>query len=151
MPRMTPQQRIALARKLESRAETAEGLSSEKRIELRSAAKNVLALNALEERRNQSKSSAEGLARIFDQTAEQRWSEDLREELGYRHMIYMADVFEGWAFDSRMTPEWTAKLAGWAGSMRRLAEEVGPEWDPPRPTWRPSIVGFLGRKLLDEG
>ncbi len=104
----------------------------------------------MEERRNQSKSSAEGLACIFDQAAEQRWSEDLREELGYRHMIHLADVFEGWAFDSRMTPEWTAKLAGWAGSMCMLAEEVGPDWDPPKPERRLSLIGFLGRKLFDE-
>lgn len=151
MPRLTPQQRIALARKLEIRAATGEGLSSEKRIDLRRAAKNLLALNAMEERRNQSKSPAEGLVHIFDQAAEQRWSEDLREELGYCHMVHLADVFEGWAIDWRMTPEWTAKLTGWAQSLRRLADEVGPDWDPPRPTWRPSIVGFLGRKLLDEG
>jgi len=104
----------------------------------------------MEERKNQSKSSAEGLARIFDQAAEQRWSEDLREELGYRRMIHLADVFEGWAFDSRMTPEWTAKLAGWAGSMRTLAEEVGPDWDPPKLERRLSLIGFMGRNLLDE-
>lgn len=150
MPRLTPQQRIALARKFEIRAATGEGLSSEKRTELRRAAKNLLALNAMEERRNQSRSSAEGLARIFDQAAEQCWSEDLREELGHRHMIHLADVFEGWAIDSRMTPEWTAKLTGWAESLRRLADEVGSTWDPPRPAGTLSLVGFIGRNLMDE-
>lgn len=150
MPRLTPQQRIALARTLEVRAATGEGLTSEKRIELRRAAKNLIALNAIEERKNQSKSSAEGLARIFDQAAERRWSEDLRKEIGYRHMKHLADVFEGWAFDSRMTPEWTAKLSGWAGSMRTLAEEVGATWDPPRPAGTLSLVGFIGRNLMDD-
>ena len=80
---------------------------------------------------------------MFDQAAEQRWSEDLREELGHRHMIHLADVFEGWAIDRRMTPEWTAKLTGWAESLRRLADEVGPDWDPPAGTL--SLVGFFGR------
>lgn len=150
MPRMTPQQRIALARTLESRAATAEGLTEEKRMELRRAAKNLLALNTMEERRNRAKSSADELVSIFDQAAEQRWSEDLREELGYRHMMHLADVFEGWASDSRMTPEWTAKLAGWAGSMRTWAEEVGPTWDPPRPAGTLSLVGFIGRGLREE-
>lgn len=138
-----------MAGTLEIRAATGEGLSSEKRVELRLAAKNLLALNAMEERRNQSKSPAEGIARIFDQAAEQRWSEDLREELGYRHMIHLADVFEGWAFDSRITPERTAELAGWAESMRALAEKVGSTWDPPRPAGALSLVGFIGR-MMDE-
>ncbi|ESX80474.1 hypothetical protein X756_32815 [Mesorhizobium sp. LSHC412B00] len=101
----------------------------------------------MEQRGNQSKSSACELVSIFNQAAEQRWSEDLREELGYRHMMRLADVFEGWASDSRMTPEWTAKLTGWAGSMRTLAEEVGATWDPPRPAGALSLVGFIGRSL----
>jgi hypothetical protein len=104
----------------------------------------------MDERRNQSKSSAEGLARIFNQASEQRWSDNLRHELGYRHIIHLADVFEGWAFDSRITPERTAELAGWAGSLRALAEEVGSTWDPPRPEGALSIVGFIGRTLMDE-
>lgn len=150
MSRLTPEQRIRLAKALEIRAETGKDLTSEQRDGLRRSAHNLLALNAMEERRNPPKSSAQGLARIFDQAAEQRWSEDLREEVGYRHMIHMADVFEGWAFDSRMSPEWTAKLMGWAGSMRTLAEEVGPDWDPPKPERRLSLIGFIGRNLLDE-
>lgn len=140
MPRMTPQQRIELARKLESRAASAEGLSDEKRTELRRAAHNLLAVNAMEEARHR---------RIFEEASEVCWP-GVRAELGYRHMVHLADVFEGWAFDSRMSPEWTAKLAGWAGSMRTLAEEVGPTWDPPRPVGTLSVVGFIGRNLMDE-
>ncbi|ESY76883.1 hypothetical protein X739_33515 [Mesorhizobium sp. LNHC220B00] len=150
MSRLTPEQRIRLAKALEIRAETGKGLTSEQRDGLRRSAHNLLALNAMEERRNPSKSSAEGLARIFDQAAEQRWSKDLREELGHRHMIHLADVFEGWAIDRRMTPEWTAKLIGWTESLRRLANEVGSTWDPPRPAGTLSLVGFMGRNLMDE-
>ncbi|RWI85943.1 MAG: hypothetical protein E5X33_00065 [Mesorhizobium sp.] len=140
MSRMTPQQRIVLARKLECRAETAEGLSSEKRTELRRAAHNLLAVNAMEAAKHR---------RIFEEASEVSWPE-VRGELGYRHMVHLADVFEGWALDGRMTPEWTAKLAGWAVSMRTLAEEVGSAWDPPRPAGKLSLVGFIGRNLMDE-
>lgn len=149
MSRFTPEQRIRLAKAHEIRAEAGK-VSPEQRDRLRRSAHNLLALNAMEERRKHSKPSAEGLVRIFDQAAEQRWSEGLRKEIGYRHMKYLADVFEGWAFDSRMTPEWTAELAGWAGSMRTLAEEVGANWDPPRPAGSLSVVGFIGRSLKDE-
>ncbi|PBB77863.1 hypothetical protein CK218_27540 [Mesorhizobium sp. WSM3879] len=87
--------------------------------------------------------------RIFEDASEACWPE-VRSELGYRHMVHLADVFEGWAIDNRMTAEWTAKLAGWAGSMRTLAEEVGPDWDPPKPERRLSPIGFIGRNLMDE-
>ncbi|MDG4906307.1 hypothetical protein P9228_07615 [Mesorhizobium sp. WSM4898] len=137
---MTPHQRIVLAGKLESRAETAEGLSSEKRTALRRAAHNLLAVNAMEAAKHR---------QIFKEASKVSWPE-VRSELGYRHMVQLADVFEGWALDSRMTPEWTAKLAGWAGSMRTLAEEVGPDWDPPKPERSLSLVGFIGRNLMDE-
>lgn len=150
MPPLTPEQRIRLAKAHEIRAETGKGLSIEQRDGLRRSAHNLLALNAIEERMNEAKSSAEGLARIFNQASEQRWSENLRMELGYRHMIHLADVFEGWALDSRITPQRMAELTGWAGSLRALAEEVGSTWDPARPAGGLSIVGFIGRTLMDE-
>jgi len=34
--------------------------------------------------------------------------------------------------------------------MRTLAEEVGPDWDPPKLERRLSLIGFMGRNLLDE-
>jgi hypothetical protein len=69
--------------------------------------------------------------------------------LAYRDIIALADIFEGWALDKQVTPEDTARLVGWAESMRTLAEKVGPDWDPPKPD-RVSMVGFLGRHVLDE-
>ncbi|RWG55150.1 MAG: hypothetical protein EOQ64_17755 [Mesorhizobium sp.] len=129
-----------MARNLEIRAATGEGLSDEKRTELRRAANNLLALNKMEEAKHR---------QIFEEASEVCWPE-VRGELGYRHMVHLADVFEGWAFDSRMSPGWTAKLAGWAGSMRTLAEEVGPDWDPPKPERGLSLIGFIGRNLMDE-
>jgi len=59
-------------------------------------------------------------------------------------MVHLADVFEGWAIDRRVTPEQTAMILRWAEDMRALAERVGPDWDPPKPD-KLSLVGFLGR------
>jgi len=61
----------------------------------------------------------------------------------------LADVFEGWALDRRVTPEQTARFVGWAESMRTLAEKVGPDWDPPKSD-KLTFMGFLGRRALDE-
>ena len=92
--------------------------------------------------------SRDDLHHIFEE-ASAPMSGHLREQLAYRHMIALADTFEGWALDRRMTPEQTAKLVGWAESMRTLANEVGPDWNPPTPE-RLTLMGFLGRKVLDE-
>jgi hypothetical protein len=93
-------------------------------------------------------SSPDDLQNIFDE-ASAPMSDHVREQLAYRHMIALADAFEGWALDKRMTPEQTAKLVGLAESMRALADEVGANWNPPSPE-RLTLMGFLGRKMLDE-
>jgi hypothetical protein len=93
-------------------------------------------------------SSSDDLQRIFNE-ASALMADHIREQLAFRHMIALADTFEGWALDRRMTPEQIAKLMGWGESMRALAELVGPDWDPPRPRRR-TLMGFLGRSVLDE-
>ena len=93
-------------------------------------------------------SSQDDLRRIFEE-ASAPMSAHLREQLAYRHMIALADALEGWALDRRLTPEQTAMLVGWAESMRMLAEDVGPDWNPPKPE-RLTLMGFLGRYALDE-
>jgi hypothetical protein len=75
--------------------------------------------------------------------------EHLKPQLAYRHMVALADTFEGWAQDKRIGPERSAHLLGVAESMRTLAEEVGPSWNPPEPA-TVSIMGFLGRWMLKE-
>jgi hypothetical protein len=92
--------------------------------------------------------SDDQLRAIFEEAAKPM-SSHIREQLAFRHMIALADNFEGWALDKRLSPEWTAKLVGWAESMRALAAEVGPDWNPPRPE-RLTLMGFLGRKVCDE-
>ena len=64
-------------------------------------------------------------------------------------MVALADTLEGWAMDKRMTPVQSAKLLGWAESLRQLAELVGPDWNPPEPQ-RLTLMGFLGRQVLGE-
>jgi hypothetical protein len=76
-------------------------------------------------------------------------TDHLKLQLAYRHMVALADTYDGWAQDRRMTPEKSAQLLGWAEGMRQMAEQVGPTWEPPTPA-TVSLVGFLGRMVLDE-
>lgn len=64
-------------------------------------------------------------------------------------MVALSDVFDGWALDKRRSPEESAKILGWAESLRRLADEVCPEWNPPDSA-RLGVLGFMGRKVLDK-
>jgi hypothetical protein len=57
--------------------------------------------------------SQEELLHIFNE-ASAPMSEHLREQLAYRHMIALADVFEGRALDKRLTAEQSVRLVGWA-------------------------------------
>ncbi len=50
----------------------------------------------------------------------------LKSQLGTRHMIALADGFDGWSLDSRISPEWAASLTGFAEGLRQLAVRVGP-------------------------
>jgi len=92
--------------------------------------------------------SGDELRRIFEDTAALKAS-DPRDQLAHRHMLALADHFEGWALDKRVTPEEAASLMGHAENMRQLAELLGPQWDPPRPE-QLSLLGFLARTLLGE-
>ena len=90
----------------------------------------------------------EVLEAIFQNTADMTPSH-LKPQLAYRHMIALADSYDGWAQDQQMSPERSARLLGWADGMRRLASEVVPEWSPPTPA-TVSITGFLGRLALNK-
>ena len=92
--------------------------------------------------------SDDELRRIFEETAALK-ARDSRDQLAYRHMIALADHYEGWALDKQVTPEQVAQLMGLAKNMRQLAELVGPEWDPPRPE-QLSLTRFMARRVLGE-
>jgi hypothetical protein len=63
-------------------------------------------------------------------------------------MLRLADVFEGWAMGPNTSPEWSAKLLGWAEGWRKMAEKVGPNWAPPYPD-RLSLIGFIAKTLRE--
>jgi hypothetical protein len=92
--------------------------------------------------------SPDELRRIFDEAATLK-NDDLRDQLAHRHMLALADAFDGWAMDAQVTPVQSAQLLGSAESLRQLAELVGPDWDPPEPE-RLSLFGFLARQVLGE-
>jgi hypothetical protein len=92
--------------------------------------------------------SPDDLQRIFDEAATLK-NNHMRDQLAYGHMIALADNFEGWAMDVRMSPVQIAKLLGWAESLRQLAELVGPDWNPPEPE-RLTLMGFLGRQVIGD-
>lgn len=73
----------------------------------------------------------------------------LKPELTHRHMKALAVIFEGWSLSRHVKPEQSAHLLGWAEALRELAEEVGPDWNPPDP---PSVglMGYLGRVAYGE-
>lgn len=148
MARLTSQQRLILSQKLLRRAAVDQELTEEQQAELRRHAENLCAVDGLEARMQHANHA--GLLCIFDQASIRSWLEDLRYELGYSHMMHLADVFEGWAFERRLTPNRTAKLAEWADAIRDLAATVGADWAPPIPVRRISIIGFLGLMLRGE-
>jgi hypothetical protein len=148
--RLNPQERIRLAQSLRKRADTDPNLSAERRQELLRHAWNLMKINeAIAKRQSDDPALRhDELRRIFNK-ASAPFPEHVRHQLAHRHMIGLADVFEGWALDKRLTPEQSVQLVGWAESMRALADEVGPDWDPPKPK-KLTLMGFLGRKALDE-
>jgi hypothetical protein len=92
-------------------------------------------------------SSRDELQRIFDEAASS-FAASNRKQLSYDDMLDMADVFEGWAQDERISVEKAAMILGWAEGLRRLADEVGPEWNPPEPD-KLNIMGFIARKIAE--
>jgi hypothetical protein len=151
---------MRLAQRLRNRADTDPNLNEEKREDLRRGAWNLIRINEIEAKRtgsaaqptssfpDRNRHSRDELRRIFNE-ASAPMSDQIRKELAYRHMIAFADVLEGWALDKRLTPQQSVRVLGWAESLRTLAGQVGPDWDPPKPE-RLSLLGFLGRWALDE-
>ena len=84
----------------------------------------------------------EVLEAIFQNAADMSL-DHLKHQLAFRQMEALACAYEGWAQSDRTSPEYSARLLGWAESLRKLAAEVGTAWDPPTPP-TVSIIGFLG-------
>jgi hypothetical protein len=75
--------------------------------------------------------------------------EEVKEQLAYRQMICLADLFEGWAIDENVSRENSAYFLGFAESLRNLADEAGPEWRPPE-SGTLGVLGHLVRWGLGE-
>ena len=89
------------------------------------------------------------LKKFFEKASSDYPPPYFREELSHRHMLGLSDMFAGWALSRRFSPERMASLLGWAEGLQRLADDVGPSWDPPRPEI-PSLIGSLGRWAVGE-
>jgi hypothetical protein len=93
-------------------------------------------------------SSREELQRIFDE-AVSNFAASNREQLSYEQMLDMADTFGEWAEDERVSFKKAAMLLGWAEALRCPADEVGPDWNPPKPD-KLNVMGFIARKIAGE-
>ena len=92
--------------------------------------------------------SEEQLQKIYRYASQIR-SENAREQLSYHHMVFLGDLFEGWAQGKDISRENSAYFLGFAESMRALAKEVGPGWRPPEPETL-DILGSMARWGLGE-
>jgi hypothetical protein len=91
--------------------------------------------------------SREELQRLLDEAS--NISDVSNNELSYGDMLHLADVLEGWALGPNASLEWSAKLLGWADGWRKMAERVGPDWNPPYPE-KLSIIGFIAKVLREQ-
>ena len=92
--------------------------------------------------------SEEQLKEIYKYASQMSW-ENVREQLAYHHMLYLGDLFEGWALDEKISRENSAYFLGFADAVRNLASEVGPDWRPPEPKTL-DILGSMARWGLGE-
>jgi hypothetical protein len=54
-----------------------------------------------------------------------------RDTLTHQEMIALSGIFRRWAlYDPSVSPEWATELIMWSSDYERLAEWVGPDWEP---------------------
>ena len=82
-------------------------------------------------------------------TAARTRSSHIKEQLSYRHMVALSEALIDWASETKISPVQTARFLGMSEGLRKLAEEVGPDWDPPTPE-SVTILGGAARWLLGE-
>ena len=140
-------ERSKLIRRLERKASDLR-FDRETRETLARRARNLRKVQKYLDAKTARNRTPETLKRLFDQTAA-TLPRHCKNELSHRHMIALAELYESWVFDRRLSPEQTTSLLGMAEATRRLADEVGPDWDPPPPE-KLSVLGYLGRLACDE-
>ena len=128
--RLSIEERVALADRLE-RLANSENASQEWRAKWLRHADNLRAINQrLLERRAEADKAGRSL---------------LREQLSHDHMILLAEAMVGWALSD---PERVERWLALSDQLRDLADEVGPDWNPPEPE-RLSAMGFLARRMAE--
>lgn len=70
--------------------------------------------------------------------------DSLKAQLSHRQMLALARAVESWAAKSNGTGD---GLERWAATLRGIAEEVGPDWNPPPPA-TPTLSHFLAEMTL---
>jgi hypothetical protein len=70
--------------------------------------------------------SLDDLGRAFEEASRNRWA-GVTKQLSYQDMLNLADTLTGWAMARGVSREWSVRLLGWAESMQRLADKVGPD------------------------
>jgi hypothetical protein len=100
-----------------------------------------------------SKSKTEALPNVLRQVGELEGIDDLLKQAAdwaTTAMLGLADMFEGWAQDSRLDLIDMARLLGRADGLRSLVAEVGADYVPPEPPpdARPSLLKFMARQMF---
>lgn len=83
---------------------------------------------------------------IEREAADQTANSGLKAELRFGKMHLLADHCEGWSVAEGHDRKQTARFLGRADGLRRLAETVGPDWDPPLPGPL-SLIGSIAQIL----
>ena len=67
-----------------------------------------------------------------------------KDELSHRDMLALAEMFAGWSLNGKLPPIQCAGYAGYSEALRKMADEVGPEWAPPTPH-STSMLTFMAK------
>ncbi len=72
------------------------------------------------------------------------FDESVRQQLSYEQMIALSDMLTGWALGTEIDPKRSAWLAGFSEGLMAEADQLGPDWNPPKPE-ELTLLGYLGR------
>ena len=73
------------------------------------------------------------------------------DNLTGEEMLFLADMYEGWAYDARMDAFEIARLLGWADGNRALVQVIGADYEPPPkvPGEPDSLLKFLAKQQAE--
>ena len=73
------------------------------------------------------------------------------DNLSGQEMLGLANMYEGWAQDSRLDSVDTARLLGWTDGFRALVVAIGVDYEPPAQVrGEPdSLMKFIAKRMMD--